>query len=430
MSPDAPLEPLAHFEWELLRSERLRAGLVGALMVVGSLVIGATLAITSATTGPRLPDGAVLTAFTGPVLLGAFELCLWWLLGRAVESGRMPFAGWGVVTIVLEITGCTGIMLLLAETFDPLLALHGPPSLLYVGFILVAILRLSQWLPIVAGGLAGLQYAALSIYLWPTVSTFPAPTQLVLPFPHGTKAAIYALVGVAAGWVAREVRRRVTRTLNEMSERQRVLDLFGLQVSPQVVDKLLSMESAFESELRSVCVMFLDIRNFTRFSEHRSPAEVVDYLNTLFDSHIGLIHQHNGVVNKFLGDGFMAIFGAPISDGRDGRNGVAAALAILEETERMVAAGAIPETGLGIGLHLGEVIVGNVGSKQRQEYTVIGDTVNTAARIEGLNKALGSTLLVSGAVRAVAMDLVGDAAAEKPLAVKGRVEPVQVYRVR
>ena len=102
------------------------------------------------------------------------------------------------------------------------------------------------------------------------------------------------------------------------------MSIFGQHVSPEVVDKLLNQNVEIESEIKHVCVMFLDIRNFTSFSENKSPVEVVNFLNTLFEFMIQIVNQNNGIINKFLGDGFMAVFGAPLSNGIDCVNAVQA----------------------------------------------------------------------------------------------------------
>jgi adenylate cyclase len=149
----------------------------------------------------------------------------------------------------------------------------------------------------------------------------------------------------------------------------------------------------------------LDIRDFTRFSEERRPEEVIDYLNVLYSRFIEIVGRHNGIINKFLGDGFMAVFGAPVSDGRDVSNAVHAALEILDCVEEMNRKGEIAPTRIGMGLHAGSAVTGNVGSDERKEYTIIGDTVNLASRIEQLNKEYGSSLLVTDAVYSVMKDL-------------------------
>jgi adenylate cyclase len=176
-------------------------------------------------------------------------------------------------------------------------------------------------------------------------------------------------------------------------------------------------------------VVFVDIQGFTSFAENRRPEEVVEYLNSLFSVTTEIVNRHHGIVNKFLGDGFMAIFGAPIPDANACRNAVAAGLEIVERVEAMSESGRIAPTVIRIGLHAGEAVTGNVGSAERQEYTVIGDVVNLASRLEQLNKQFGSRLLVSDAVLE---QLDGQRASAIPhgeVQVKGRERPVLVYQL-
>ncbi|MDX1747364.1 MAG: adenylate/guanylate cyclase domain-containing protein, partial [Halobacteriales archaeon] len=185
------------------------------------------------------------------------------------------------------------------------------------------------------------------------------------------------------------------------------------------------------TELRRVCVMFMDIRDFTTFSETRTPDEVVEFLNRLFEPLVDVVSRHQGIINKFLGDGFMAVFGAPVSDGRDTENAVRAALEMIDVVDGLRTAGTIPDVEIGIALHTGEVTTGTVGSRRRKEYTVIGDTVNVASRLEGLNRRFGSRLIVSGGVweevRGRFPDLTGTEI--EPVRVKGRSRPVPCYRL-
>ena len=205
--------------------------------------------------------------------------------------------------------------------------------------------------------------------------------------------------------------------------------MFGQHVSPAVVDQLLNQDVELAGEIREVCVMFLDIQGFTTFAENRRPEEVVEYLNGLFSVMIDVINRHNGIVNKFLGDGFMAIFGAPISDDSACRNAVAAALEMVERVQAMSASGEIPSTVIRLGLHAGEAVTGNVGSSERKEYTIIGDVVNLASRLEQLNKQFGSRLLISDTVLEHLDGQRERATALGEVQVKGRERPVQVYRL-
>jgi adenylate cyclase len=246
---------------------------------------------------------------------------------------------------------------------------------------------------------------------------------------HLTKALVLLASGVAAGFVAGRLRRGFRRTLESIEDRSRILSVFGQHVSPAVVEQLLAQRADVKSELREVCVMFLDVRNFTAFAEGRSPEEVVGYLNALFGFMVESVNAHHGIVNKFLGDGFMAVFGAPLRGDNDCRSAVEAALEIAAKVESYVESGAIPETRVGIGIAAGKALVGNVGSAERKEYTVIGDVVNVASRVEGLNKELGSQIVVTAAVYERCGLTLPSATATEPLRLRGRKEPIRIFRL-
>ena len=212
-------------------------------------------------------------------------------------------------------------------------------------------------------------------------------------------------------------------------EGERVRRVFGQHTDPAVVEALMDGEAEIVPRRQSVCVMFLDVRGFTAFAERAEPEDVLDYLNSLLWFMIETVTRHHGIVHQLLGDGFMAIFGAPVSRGNDCRNAVAAALEIVERLRSAVETEAVPPTRVGIGLHAGEVVAGLVGSKVHREYKVTGDVVNLAARIEGLNKDFDSAVLVSEAV----WDALGDGQPEaeslSAVEVRGRQEPVSLWRL-
>jgi len=231
------------------------------------------------------------------------------------------------------------------------------------------------------------------------------------------------------GFVAAQIRQRLVASLAALTDRNRVVGMFGQYVSPAVVDELLTRPVEAGGEERNVTMMFLDIRGFTAFAERRTPTEVVDYLNTLFGALIAVVNAHHGIINKFLGDGFMACFGAPLSDGHDAQNAVRAAIEIARTVDRMSTDGTIAPTRVGIGLHAGTAVTGSVGSEERREYTIIGDTVNVASRVEQLTKHYGVVVLVTEAVWRVVKDDY-DAQPLEAVVVRGREEPVAVYALR
>jgi adenylate cyclase len=237
------------------------------------------------------------------------------------------------------------------------------------------------------------------------------------------------VLGIITALVAAEIRKRIVQATNITEERNNIVRMFGRHVSPAVVNEILARGADVRSEKKSVCIMFLDIRNFTSFAEKRTPEEVVYYLEHLFDFMIEIINRNHGIINKFLGDGFMAVFGAPISDGHDCSNAVNAAKQILMRLKIEVAQGNIPPTTVGIGLHAGDAVMGSIGSALRKEYTVIGDVVNLAARIEKLNKEFGSEFLLSEVVmNDVAGEELADAVAMGAVQVRGREAPIQIYQ--
>lgn len=213
------------------------------------------------------------------------------------------------------------------------------------------------------------------------------------------------------------------------ASRTRVLDLFGRHTAPAVVEELLRHEAEPPVRRTRACVMFLDVRGFTAFAEQAEPEDVVDFLNRFFELTIDAVTSRRGIVHQLLGDGFMAIFGAPLASEDDCTNAVEASLDIVSRIEAEVTAGRMRQTRVGIGLHAGEVVAGTVGSTQHREYKVTGDVVNVAARVEGLNKELGSQVLVSEAVWARVPDGQFDAAPLGPVTLRGRTDALPLYRL-
>lgn len=217
-----------------------------------------------------------------------------------------------------------------------------------------------------------------------------------------------------------------------LKERDKVKNLFSKFHGSSVTDDLLNQDVGLGGQRKEVIVFFSDIRGFTAFSEKRAPEEVVEMLNEYFEVMVGIINRNHGVVDKFIGDAIMAVWGAPKSSDRDAHYAVMSCLqmrmALVELNEKRKSRGQ-PPLAIGIGLHAGHVISGTIGSTERMEYTVIGNTVNTGSRIEASTKAFGSDLLISEEV----VNKVGDdflvelaGAAE----VKGRSEPLKMYKVR
>ncbi len=218
--------------------------------------------------------------------------------------------------------------------------------------------------------------------------------------------------------------------LEERTQRLRTSIMFKRFLDPRVVADLIErgeIDYRNNAEEREMTVLFSDIRGFTALSENASPEDVVALLNQYFSRQVDVIFRHAGTVDKFIGDAIMAFWGAPVAHPDHARLAVAAAIemsATLEELRGQL--GALGETlEIGIGIHTGRAVVGFIGSNDRLDYTIIGDTVNLASRVEGLTKGI-ARILVSQATR----DAVGDVYEWRDCGlhqVKGRETRVQLF---
>jgi adenylate cyclase len=216
-----------------------------------------------------------------------------------------------------------------------------------------------------------------------------------------------------------------------LRERDRLRETFGRYVTRQVADHLLKGNVSLGGELVPVTVLFSDIRSFTSISETMEPRALLDFLNEYFTGMVDSVMLHHGVVDKFIGDAIMAVFGAPVPHPDDPLNAVKAALDMrtrLEKINVAFKARGLPELRTGIGLHSGQVIAGNMGHAERMEYTVIGDAVNLASRLEGMTKELKCDVILSEDLfRQVERHV--NAEPLHKIKVKGRDQEVMVYRL-
>ena len=212
---------------------------------------------------------------------------------------------------------------------------------------------------------------------------------------------------------------------------------FSRFVPEQIIDDLVDEQENEKKkkigEKRDVAILFSDIRSFTNISEHNKPEVIVGFLNRYFTIMTTIIKKHGGTVDKFIGDAIMAIFGAPISYEDNARRAVAAAYEMREALATVPLEDLVLPDGMtfntGIGIHYGDVIVGSIGSDDKTDYSVIGDNVNLASRLEGLTKKYGTKILVSGSVK---NDIKSDEFVFRHLddvKVKGKAKAVPIFAV-
>lgn len=418
---------------EMLKSDKLRVTILICAFgfVLPAIMVHAILAFDDFQVIFHGNFKTFLMTVIAVLVLGLNCLALEWvLINRRINEQRKPHPLLPYVSALLESCIPLAALLITAQYIGPAYVLLTPAPFVYPLLIVLSTLRLDFKLCVFTGAIAALQYWILSIILLMQARVLPL-TEPVLAStpPHVLKGFLFLLTGIAAGVVTVQIRKRLLKSFEIVEERNRISRTFGEYVSPIVMKKLLTLKPDLRSEKREVCVMFLDIRDFTSFAEKRNPEEVVRYLESLFEFMIEIVNRHHGVINKFLGDGFMAVFGAPLSDGDDCLNGVAAAREILTRVEEEVALGNVLPTTVGIGLHAGEAVTGSIGSSLRKEYTVIGDVVNLASRIEKLNKRFQSRLLVSENVWQSLVNETNDAIPMGNVRVQGRENGIGIYQL-
>jgi adenylate cyclase len=214
-----------------------------------------------------------------------------------------------------------------------------------------------------------------------------------------------------------------------LAERAKVRSLLGKVVSPAIAEQLLTKGVELGGEDRQATILFCDIRNFTRLCEAHSAKQVITLLNELLSRLSGVIDQHHGVIDKYIGDAVMALFGVPVIDEQQAQHAVYAALAMrgeLNNINKELAKRQLPEIGIGIGVNSASVVAGNMGSETRLNYTVIGDGVNLSSRLEGLTKYYGVAILVSEATKNLCPDILFQEIAN--VRVKGKMQGIKVYQ--
>ena len=381
-------------------------GVVVSLLVIGGLLMGS-------------PVPPIILAV--PVAFFAWYVGIHLLLKAGLFRPWMRYA-----SALVDVSLGTVVTLLDVQANGSLYTISAAGPAFYAVGVAMASLRLQPGLCLFAGLAAAAQLVAVMV-----LAVRPGLSPELLASGVGDltvvlgKAIFLVTIG-AFGMVASRSMRWMLRRLTESAlERERVRSVLGMHVSEQVMEHLLSGHVPGAVERRAITVCFTDIRDFTRLSESQSAEETVRLLNLYYGRMCEIVAEHGGLVNKFLGDGMLIVFGAPTHQPDDARRALAAARDMLAEADRMRERGEFPDLRIGVGLHRGEAVVGNVGGAQRQEYTAIGDTVNTASRVQELTKALGRSLLLTRECR----EAVGDSDFESlgTHSVKGRLQPLELF---
>lgn len=348
---------------------------------------------------PGLEVPTLWTAVCAATVFGLYETAK----RRLVRGALLPYLVAGLsVSLPMAIYGIAHLRLPAgAVTY-----LHGPPSYLFFFLLVMVGFFFNRRVSLFAGVLASGEYLLVIFMSLEGLETIRATDPLLqfdlISVPnHIFKAVMLLFTGLAVAAMGDYVLGQMRGIQAEEEERARVGRLFGQFVSGEVAQRVIEQKQGLIGEAKEVALLFCDLRGFTAFCEGKSPQEVVERLNGYFDAMVRQIERKGGVVDKFIGDAIMANFGGLVELENPSQAAFEAALemrAALAELNRRAEQVGLEPLENGIGLHYGEVLQGPLGAKNRREFTLVGDAVNLASRLESLTKELGRPVLVSGAL--------------------------------
>jgi len=412
---------------ELLKSEKFRGLLLSGIIV--AMLLGIAI------------NSYYLNVFETNLIepFSWFVLILFGLLIRSVlvrkfqgvwfKKSRRKYLSFLYVNTFVETSIPSVVIIVFASSFNPATALISPVVFFYFLFIILSIFDLELKLSIFAGFVASVEYVILALIYYDQHS-FSGDLSILNLFPfYAAKSLFLLMAGVVAGIVSLKIRKNIFSSFRTIQERNNLEKVFGQQISKEIVDEFIDNNLTITSRQHEATIMFLDIRDFSNFCERKTPEEINKYQNEVLSFMIDIVKKNRGIVNQILGDGFMATFGAPVEDEKHTLNAVSAADEIIRQLNVKNENGEIPRTNVGIGIHCGEVVTGNVGTEERKQYSVTGNAVILAARLEQLNKEFNSSVIVSKDVidnmktEGIEFTSLGD------VNVKGFANPIEVYKL-
>lgn len=373
---------------EIVKTEKRRLEIFLGVIGFGCLLLLANMAFFPATISEVFNDPRSINI--GVYLAVGFALLLFMsrmMVGKIASCDRPLPIGYKFYSVFMESAIPAVWLYFIIEWEKNGAFLDSPLVYIYIPMLIVSALHLSFWISFFNGLFIAVIYAAMTYWAFMDYSQ-----DIFLPsIVYYTKAILFFLAGVCGGFVAIELKKRLTISIKNQEERDEIETLFSQQVSKQVVTALKSRRDySIQAE---VTVMFLDIRDFTNRVQHMSPEEVNKFQNKFFGPIIECVGKCGGVINQLMGDGLMATFGSAEGDLHHER-AYRSAADILSNLD-LSNEGMSDPIKIGIGIHSGQVIAGNIGTEERQQFSISGIPVITAARLEQMTKDFECSLLVS-----------------------------------
>ncbi len=410
---------------ELLKSEKRRLEVFLGVFAVAFLVsLGIRIFYVEEVQNAFRSQDSFYALMATIIVMAILIYLPWKWIARLTKTGGQLNRTYYLYTMAVEV--CVPALLLIGIAINEQSAyfVDSPAIFLYFILIIVSSLHLSFWYSTILGILVGLFYG---VYTYWTTTAYG--DDLGLPnFTYYVRAIIYVIAGICSGLVASELRTRLISTYQHLQEKREIEGLFNQQISRELVE-VLKQKKDYAERLKATLV-FLDIRDFTKKVQRLSPEEVNSFQNQFFSPIIQIINDHQGIVNQILGDGLMATFGVPETDHHHPYEAWKAVKSILEYVAGFHDKTMDDESiEIGVGMHYGEVLVGNIGTETRKQLSVSGRAVIIASRIEQFNKELNSTLLMSGDLYDLLVDEIEEVKSKASYKLKGLDEEITIVQI-
>ncbi|WP_316762170.1 adenylate/guanylate cyclase domain-containing protein [Pedobacter aquatilis] len=407
-------------ENEVAKSEYQRARMVTILFIIGLDFIYFTIGILESFNSLDfgIEFNASLQIWFFSFLI--YEVLLILFLRRLIKQEKAVFKWFKFLNAFIEITFISILMSLIPGIDKRMHLIESPLFfMLYMVYLILSVLHIDKNLIIFSTFIAICQYATVTHLSYFSLS--------IPQNSYYLRCAVLLVSGIAAAYVAQQIQRFVNTKVQIQNDHAQLGVLFSQQVSPEISAELTA--NADTTNQREITIMSLDIRNFTVFAEKHSPQEIMAFQNKIFSPIIEIIIRHKGVVNQILGDGIMASFGMQYDQGHS-NSALDSAINIISKIKVMSHQQLIETTRIGIGIHTGKVVVGNIGNMERKQYSISGSAVIIAFRIEQLNKVFHSDILITRAVK----DRMNDHSTTSFESVglqhiKGFKHPIEVFKV-
>ncbi len=384
----------AELNKEFLKSEKRRVLIIIVLMVFSISFIPILHSIFTELIDNELNQRDMLGRLTVSVFIFLiFEVLVYMRFSYMQKKNILVSRIIPYINITVELA--IPILILISSVkFDhSLFPLEYNGYVFYIILIILSALHLEMNVSILAGIIAAICYGFLSYWAIGYFKITENVPQLIELY--GARTFSLILFGILSGLVAQEMKKKLLRGIEFQQQQKQVEVLLGQQVSKEIADELINNNDQVSTRIIDAAIMFMDIKDFSTWADTKSPQEVIHYQNQVFSPIIDIINKKQGVINQFLGDGFMASFGIGSDDKKYVQHAFDAGVEITRKMKEMEKAGLIPATHVRIGLHRGKIIVGNIGNDVRRQFSLAGKNIIIAARLEQMNKELDSQYLIS-----------------------------------